>query len=283
MLKSPIETHIVPASVIPSRFSDYAVGVFENLPSRKSVKKAIKSGDLKVNKAPASTGLWIQPGMTITYEPEGDTKPAFELEVPVIYEDDFLAIVNKPAGILTSGNKFRTLENALNYNLYKSNQPSVLLMPRPVHRLDYGTSGLILIAKTPKARIMLGRMLEKREVDKRYHAIVHGEVIPEEERINSDIEGKPALSIYRLVKQSVSKRYSLLELSPETGRTHQLRIHCARSGFPIVGDQQYGLDYDPGKGLFLSATGLTFSHPITGELIAVKIELPGKFNRLLKI
>lgn len=283
MSNSPLETHIVPNTVTPSRFSDYAIGIFENLPSRKGVKKAIKAGCLKVNKAPASTGLWIQPGMIISYEPEGKTNPPFEIQIPIKYEDDYLAIVNKPAGLLTSGNKFRTLENSLAFNLSGSNQPSVPSYPKVIHRLDYGTSGLLIAAKDPKTRIILGNMLEAGKVEKKYHAVVHGEVNTEQGEIGLEIGGKAAFSTYQLVRQSRSKRYSLLELSPKTGRTHQLRIHCARSGFPIVGDQQYGLDYDPGKGLFLCATGLRFSHPITGELISAQIILPGKFGRLLNI
>lgn len=253
------------------------------MPSRKSVKKAIKSGSLKVDGAPATTGLWIQPGMVITFEPEGVLKPQLELKIPVLYDDDHLAVVYKPAGLLTSGNKFRTLENTLPFNLSKSHHHSVLLYPRPVHRLDYGTSGLIIIAKTPEARIKLGEMLKEHKISKTYKAVVHGEVRNCEGEITFPIEEKPAISTYRSLQNSKSKRYSLLELSPKTGRTHQLRIHCSKKGFPIVGDKNYGPGYDPGKGLFLCATGLEFIHPTYNTKVLIEIESPNKFSRLLNI
>lgn len=221
--------------------------------------------------------------MAINFESKVKKTKVFNLEIPVHYEDDYLAIVRKPAGIATNGNKFRTLENALPANLINSKIHPCLIRPQPVHRLDHGTSGLLLIAKTPQIRIALSKMLEKRVIRKKYHSVVHGEVDPPEGELLSDICQKTAHSHYRLIQKSPSRRYSLLELSSLTGRTHQLRIHCSRSGFPIVGDREYGVDYSPGKGLFLCATSLEFYHPIHNNLIQSTMDMPRKFYRLMSI
>lgn len=269
-----IERHTVPVGIEKERLSDYLVGIFSHLPSRKSVKKAIDNKQVLVNGNRASTGLWVQPGMQIELLPKVK-KPVYELNIPVVYEDEHLAIVNKPAGLATSGNDFKTLENTLSFNLKVVNG----FQPQPVHRLDRATSGLLIVAKSAKSRILLGEMLADRKVKKLYHAIVHGNIeIPH--KIDTPIDGKPATTVILDVMPTSKQQFKLLKLSPHTGRTHQLRIHCARSGFPIVGDTLYG-DHSIGKGLLLCATQLSFIHPINDTTIDVSIPLPRKFQKLL--
>jgi len=275
-----IEEHIVPENTPSSRFSDYAVGVFERLPSRKSVKKAIKSGALQINGEISNTGRWISPGMLITLIDTEAERKVYELEIEVIYEDDHLAIVNKPAGLTTSGNKFKTLENALPHNLKPSAFSDAYKRPRPVHRLDAQTSGLIIVAKTPVARVRLGDMLEEKCINKLYHAIVSGVVNSDSGKMEGSIEGKKAISHFSKLATNEDKQLSLLLLSPETGRTHQLRIHCSEAGFPILGDKLYGKKSS--KGLFLCATSLQFAHPVTQKTLDISIELPRKFRKLIE-
>lgn len=211
----------------------------------------------------------------------------FPLKLEVIFEDDYLAIINKPAGISVSGNQYKTIVNALGFNLKQSQQKDALNWPLPVHRLDNQTSGLLIIAKTIMARIELGKAFENKQIQKRYHAVVIGKT-PTSGSINHKVGEKEALSDYKTLQtvQSLKSGYlSLLELTPQTGRTHQLRIHCAKAlGTPILGDKIYGdsnliLKH---KGLFLCAVALDFVHPLTKEELKIEIATPYKFIKRLE-
>ncbi|QCK14880.1 RluA family pseudouridine synthase [Mangrovivirga cuniculi] len=270
-----IEEHYVEHYSPLLRLSDYVIGVFNDLPSRKSVKKAIKNNRVLIDNSVAGTGAWVKEGMKISLlKADEGTFKVFELDIPVVYEDDYLAVVNKPGGIPTSGNYFRTLENALPYNIKNTNN----YLPKPVHRLDSATCGLVIVAKNKRTRIDLGELLKSRKVKKVYHAVVTGEP-PESGMISSRIDNKPAETLFERISKSKDGRFSLIQLSPLTGRTHQLRIHCSDMGFPIVGDKLYN-GFDRGKGLFLCANRLEFNHPVTNELVNIKIDLPKKFTKL---
>lgn len=280
------ERHIVTDEFEGMRFQEYATAVLELIPARAGVKKAIKRGELIIDGKRASTGRFMKKGMVVELlEGEVPASRRFEVDLPILFEDEFLAIINKPAGIPVSGNSFKTVQNGLAGNVSLSSERDALPLPRPVHRLDALTSGILIIAKTTGARVALGRLFEERKVQKQYSAIVMGET-PDSGEISFPIEGKESYSTYRKVRSVPSLRsgtLTLLELSPHTGRTHQLRIHCAESGFPIAGDTIHG---DPEntllhKGLFLAATKITLPHPITGEEISVKIDIPNKFSRYL--
>ncbi|MDX1628699.1 MAG: RluA family pseudouridine synthase [Fulvivirga sp.] len=208
------------------------------------------------------------------------TIKSYQLDLEVFYEDNYLAVVHKPAGMITSGNQFKTLANALNYNLYPSEAPDRYTTPRPVHRLDRATSGLVVIAKTRKTGQLLGQMLEERKIEKTYMSVVLG-FVEKPGKINIPIDKKPAITHFQPIS-SKKQLYTLLKLSPLTGRTHQLRIHCAAHGFPIVGDQLYGRAGGPSKGLFLSATALKFKHPILNKPVEVSTDVPKKFKKLMK-
>lgn len=276
-------THIVPANISGIRLSDYAVGIFEKIPTRKGIKKAIKKGMIWIDGAPATTGKWVCTGQVIQLK-ELDRLPAkvYKLKLPVIYEDATLALIHKPAGIVTSGNQFRTLQNTLPYNLQPSSASDALLAPLPVHRLDYSTSGLLLIAKTTSARRVLGNQFEQKQIQKEYRAVVIGQA-PINGAIKIPIEQKIAHTLFQRLQtvSSLKNEYlSLLALQPTTGRTHQLRIHLSKIGFPILGDKLYGTEgmILKGKGLFLSAIGLQFTHPIQKELMRFTIAMPDKFS-----
>lgn len=201
----------------------------------------------------------------------------------VLFEDDYLAVVRKPAGILVSGNSFKTIAHALPQNL----KPSSLIdttLPQPVHRLDYATTGLLLIGKTSASIRALNVLFELKQVKKAYYAVTIGEM-EGEGTITTEIEGKASRSHYNLLKSISSKRFgqlNLLELIPETGRRHQLRKHMASIGNPILGDKEYGFEglILNGKGLYLHASSLDFVHPFTNKKINIEDELPDRFKKI---
>lgn len=257
------------------------------IPSRKGVKKAIKNGELRLNGEVVEGGRWLKEGDVITLI-DLNLKPPkeYQLKIEVVYEDEYFAIINKPAGINVSGNEYKTIQNTLNFNLKPSSQIDRLNWPLPVHRLDNQTSGLLIIAKTKTARVKFGQALEQKKIEKKYHAIVMGEIRGDGE-INFPIEEKESISHYKVINKIPSLQsgfLSLLELSPKTGRTHQLRIHCKSIGTPILGDKLYGNigEVLKHKGLFLAAVSLKFNHPITKEELSVLIPTPKKFLKRLE-
>ncbi len=285
-MKTIQATHLVPEAVERQRLSDYLCGIFPQLPSRKSVKKAIKSAAVYVDGKVGKTGDWVLPKQKIELI-DLDIRPTkiYEFKMQVVYEDEDMAVVHKPSGIAVSGNYFRTVENALLYNLQVSTKIDAFQKPRPVHRLDKPTSGLLLIAKTKQASIHFGKQFEEQKIKKRYQAIVIGQPNPSG-TIEFEIDGKPAVSDFeclRTVQSLKNGQLSLLNLFPKTGRTHQLRIHLSKLGFPILGDAQYGTKglILKHKGLFLAALSLDFLHPVSGLMQAIQIEPPYKFGALL--
>ena len=282
-----LETHTVPPNTNAIRLSDYAVGIFRIITTRKGIKKAIKKGCVWINDLPADTGRWVQSGQVIQLmEPERKLVKVFELHLDIIFEDEYIAVVNKPAGIVVSGNQYHTIQNALAFNLITSTAEDALPSPMPVHRLDHATSGLLLIAKTRKTRVLLGKQFEDKQIKKKYQAIAIGQ-LPPSGTIDLPIDGKVAHTRFKAnrVVQSLKNKYlTLVDLYPSTGRTHQLRIHLASSGWPILGDKLYGEEgmILKKKGLFLTAVGLSFLHPITQELLTIDKEAPAKFNLLLE-
>ncbi|MCH2225596.1 MAG: RluA family pseudouridine synthase [Crocinitomicaceae bacterium] len=276
--------HIVLDDQKDSRFVDYSIGLFPEVPTKNAVKKQLKKGALLLNGNIAKSGDWVQKGDRIDYqEVDGHIPKEYWLDVPVIYEDDHCVIVNKPSGIVVSGNLHRTLTNAL-IGKFSSNQVDAYKWVRPIHRLDAATSGLVLFAKTRIFHRYASDLFRNREVDKSYVAIVQGEWI-KEHIISMEVDGKEAVSVIaplRVVKSLRNKHLTLLKLIPKTGRTHQLRIHCANSGFPIVGDKVYGVEGEvmKHKGLFLCAYQLKFKS-LEEKLIHVEIPIPKKFDTLL--
>jgi len=249
------------------------------------MKKAIDKGWVRINEKTASTGDYLFGGETIelSFE-ETIERPVIELEVGVLFEDQFLAIVNKPAGIEVSGNRKWTLENALSFNLKSSSELDVLKYPEPIHRLDYPTSGALLIGKTNTAVIELNRMFAEREIAKTYMAITIGKM-PDSGIVDSEIDEKASKSEFKLLQTVTSERFgylNLVELSPKTGRRHQLRKHMAEIENPILGDREYGTEglILSGKGLYLHSVSLSFIHPFTKEKLTVEAPLPKKFVKI---
>ncbi len=282
-----IHSHTVLKVDAPIRLVDYVIGVFPQVMTKNAVKKSLKRKELLINSKRAESGVWIKEGDIIEYvDPQNRIPKEFPLDIEVVFSDDYILVVNKPSGLVVSGNQFRTLENALVNSIKLSSQEDALKWAKPAHRLDSATSGLVLLAKTATARRKLSSMFEEKAIEKKYRAIVQGK--PEELMIIKDsIEGKESESELILIESvnSVKSDFlSLIELSPKTGRTHQLRIHCKNIGHPIVGDKLYGEEGNimNHKGLFLTAVSLKFMHPILNEAMFIELEQPKKFDALLK-
>lgn len=266
---------------------EYATDIFKTyIPSKSGIKKAIKKGLIKVDNKSGLTATWIKPNQKIILHRENKPEKQYKLKLQIVFEDDFIAIINKPAGILVSGNKFKTIANALAFNLIKSKQPDALAKPTPVHRLDTPTSGLLLIAKTKTAQISLGNQFKENTIKKTYHALVLGK--PKSNKVIATPIGLKKAETYFEVLQTVSsvknKALSLLKVIPKTGRTHQIRIHLSSIGFPIYGDKLYcpPENLKKHKGLFLAATSISLLHPKTLEKKYFNIAVPPKFTSLLK-
>jgi len=280
-----LEKHIVPEGEYHIRLQEYAGTVFEKLQSRSAVKKCIAKKCILIDDEIAETSNWIKAGQLIELiAPDTNPKKVFQLQLEVLYEDDYFAAVNKPAGFPTNGNYYKTIENALPYNLKASSKVDALNFPKPVHRLDNPTSGILLVAKTKSAQINLHNQFEAKTIQKEYHAVLAGK-LSESGTINTDINTQKALTEYKTITQvqALQNGYlTLVQLFPKTGRTHQLRIHLSELGFPIVGDKLYApKNVMMHKGLFLAATNIKFQHPNTQETIIITAAIPNKFNSYL--
>jgi len=279
------ETHIVNKNVTPKRLQEYGVGVFQCISTKSALKKAIKKKMILVDGLIASTATFIVGGETIVYQHlrENENNTRLILKLDVVYEDEYLAVINKPAGILVSGNGFKTVANALAQNLKNSSVVDAV-SPQPCHRLDYATTGLLLVGKTSSAITKLNQLFEHKKIEKEYFAVTIGGMDPVGS-IHSNIDDKPAKSSFEVLESIVSERFSylnLVKLSPHTGRRHQLRKHLLSIGNPILGDPTYfltGLKLK-GKGLYLHAKSLRFQHPVTNEEMYIKSKLPKKFTKL---
>jgi len=281
-----LEQHTVPPDLQKIRLLDYALLIFKTIPSRSGMKKVIKSGSILVNGQPGHASNWVLEGQHITLvDLENKPPKPLHIKLEIIFEDEHLAIINKPAGIEISGNKYYTIQNALLTNIALSKEPDALKWARPVHRLDMPTSGLLLVAKTAEALMNLGQQFEKRKVQKKYMSIVAGKLSGSGE-INTSISNQKAQTQYNVISNCHSLKtqwLSLVELIPHTGRTHQLRIHMANHGYPIVGDRLYGNGpLLKGKGLFLASVTISFTHPQSNKPLEFSISQPNKFDSLLE-
>lgn len=232
------------------------------------------------------------------YVEEIDIKPE-NIPINIIYEDNDIIIVNKESGMVVhpgSGNFSGTLVNALMYYTNNLSDINGEVRPGVVHRIDKDTSGLIIIAKNDKAHINLSEQIKDRKVKKIYKALVRG-VIPEEvATINMPIgrskidrkkmavrsDGKEAITHIKVIKRY--DKYTLIEVKIDTGRTHQIRVHMAEIGYPVVGDEVYsnGKNDFGVHGQMLHSFSLGFKHPITGKELHFEAPLPEYFANIIK-
>ncbi len=237
---------------------------------------------------------------------------AEDIALDIVYEDDDLAVINKPAGMMvhagagaTDDARNRgTLVNALLHHFQELSEVSGEMRPGIVHRLDKETSGLIIVAKRDEIHRKLAVQFAKRQVKKTYLALVHGFMKQDKGTVTSSISrdavrrirmttrrsgGREAISHYKVVRRidSMYGKFTLLEVRIDTGRTHQIRVHLASLGHPVVGDTLYGAPNDiKGKNTkaislsrnFLHAMALEFQHPRTGDSVQLRRELPAELT-----
>jgi 23S rRNA pseudouridine1911/1915/1917 synthase len=250
------------------------------------IREVIRSEKCEVNGKIENKGKRVRAGDFIEIELEFDRETAMRAEkipLEILFEDQQLIAVNKPAGMLVHPShrqKRSTLLNALSFHL---NQGSKKVRPGLVHRLDRETSGVMLVAKDLKTHRSLSRQFQKKTVEKLYLAMVEGSIksaagvieapigrFAEEKRWGVKTDGNYAVTNYRVVGYAAD--VSLLELQPVTGRTNQLRIHCESIGHPIVGDvRRGGREFER---LCLHAWRLSFDHPATHERISLEAAPP---------
>jgi 23S rRNA pseudouridine1911/1915/1917 synthase len=294
--------------------------------SRARVQQLIAEQKVLVNDAAEKASLKLRGGERITVLGSAQRPPlraiAEEIPLDIIYEDDDLAIINKPAGMMvhagagaTDDQRNRgTLVNALLHHFANLSAVGGETRPGIVHRLDKETSGLIVVAKNDNAHRKLAAQFAQREVQKTYVALVHGWLKKDSGTISSSISrdrvrrirmttrqagGREAVSHYSVVRRIDSSfgKFTLIEVKIDTGRTHQIRVHMASLGHPVVGDTLYGapaeLKAGPGRGKraateplslprnFLHSAELALSHPRTSERLAFKTPLPAELQAFL--
>lgn len=277
-----IATHLIPDGIESMRIDRYLPGVWPQIPTRSSALKAGKRGLLLLDGQKVEPSRFIRGGQEIALLEDPQTiPPTFNFPIPILYEDEEMALIHKPPGLPVSGNRHKTVEHALPANLTPSTAPDALRWPRPVHRLDVRTQGVLVVAKTASAIAFLSKEFEERRVQKTYEAVVLG-ALEGEGTIDTPIEGRPSKSRYQALQTVKSLHVDALtwvRLWPETGRTHQLRIHLSQLGHPILGDDLH-THAGPilrGNGLFLAAVALAIRHP-DGQIIEAKIDTPQKFH-----
>jgi 23S rRNA pseudouridine1911/1915/1917 synthase len=278
--------------------------VHERLPqfSRSRIQEWIKAGRVRVNQSRQRASHLVRFGDAIDVEPAEPTPlraTAESIPLAVLYEDDDVVAVDKPAGMVVhagAGIHSGTLVNALVHRFAALSAVGGALRPGIVHRLDRFTSGVILVAKNDAAHQALAAQFSGRQVEKIYLALVHGSVKTETGRIERPIardpvrrtrmtarlkEGRAAWTEYRVLRRFA--KFTLLEARIGTGRTHQIRVHLSSTGHPVVGDTTYGAPakvegHAPLGRYFLHARRIRFHQPSTGEEISVEAPLPAELE-----
>jgi len=306
------------------RLDQFLVTQFPEI-SRVRVQQLIAEEKVKVNDAAAKASLRLRGGERITILGPADAPQlhAIPEEIPldIVYEDEDLAVVNKPAGMMvhagagaTEDARNRgTLVNALLHRFGNLSGLGGELRPGIVHRLDRGTSGLIVVAKNDVAHRRLAAQFAQRKAKKKYVALVHGWLKADAGTISSSISrdrvrrtrmstrnagGREAITHYHVRRRLDSRygKFSLLDVKIDTGRTHQIRVHLASLGHPVAGDTLYGAPKELGskvnkgedspvalKRNFLHAAALEFEHPRTGKALSFSCPLPQELDDLLTL
>ncbi|MDP2744853.1 MAG: RluA family pseudouridine synthase [Dehalococcoidia bacterium] len=268
--------------------------------TRSHVQRLIEQGCVMANGQVAKSGQKLRVGdeLSIVLPPPAPTGlEAESIPLTVVYEDADLLVVDKPAGMVVHpapGHPRGTLVNALLAHIPDLEGINGSLRPGIVHRLDKDTSGLIVVAKNGRAHEGLAAQFKKRTLKKQYLALVHGQLSPAEGAIEAPVgrdpahrqrmavveDGREARTGYRVVRSF--KKYSLLEVSPASGRTHQVRVHLSAIGHPVVGDRLYGGKISLLERQFLHASYLAFEHPISGKHLEFRSSLPADLEAVLE-
>lgn len=265
--------------------------------SRSTIQKMIEESYIKVNGKNVKSNYILKLNDLIniddSYKEEMDIEPE-KIKLDIVYEDEYLMVINKPSGMVVhpgNGNTNHTLVNALmGYTNSLSNNNGEI-RPGIVHRIDKDTSGLMLVAKTNKTHELLAEGFKNKSINREYLALVIGELKTDNGMIDAPIgrdkndrkkmtvtdeNSKRAVTHFKVIKRY--KGYTLIKLKLETGRTHQIRVHMKYIGYPVYNDPVYTNNKTTEFGQFLHSYLIDFIHPITGKLIHYECPLPKEFK-----
>jgi len=264
--------------------------------SGRKIQKLTRLKGIRLNSKPAFLQKKLKPSDTLQVlilEDKSDGIAPESGPVDILYEDEYLMVLNKPAGQLVHPAGRTTSGTLANYLAYHLQQRGIISTVRPLHRLDRDTSGCILFAKDAYSQFLLEQQLKTGLINRTYHALVQGSVNPPSGTIDAPIgphptlpnrrsiceQGDPAVTHYRTIRNFTNT--SLLELTLETGRTHQIRLHMTFINHPLIGDGMYGVRVPWMKRQALHAVSLSFHHLKDDREIVVHAPLPGDFVRTL--
>ena len=290
----------VPPERAAERLDYYLAKELPELFSRTKIKRLIEEGKIQLNARAAKPHTRVQGGdqISISFELESEDETRAEsIPLDIVFEDEELIVVNKPAGMVVhpgSGNPKGTLVNALLHHTKSLALMGDQVRPGIVHRLDKDTSGLLVVAKTDFAHRILADQFKRHQIDRRYWVVVKG-VVQHDEMRSEEPLGRSVLNRKRVVvrpdvgKLSITnlrvlkrfKKATLLEAKPETGRTHQIRVHLRTLGYPVLGDLVYGVASPFIRRQALHAKELGFTHPQTQEKLLFNSAVPADMAQLL--
>ncbi|EMF0261729.1 RluA family pseudouridine synthase [Enterococcus hirae] len=282
------------------RIDKVLTGLFNDY-SRSQIQLWLKDGAVSVNGQVVKANYKVKKNDEIVIavpEPETLSIEAEDIPLEIVYEDEAVAVVNKPQGMVvhpSAGHPNGTMVNALMYHVKDLSSINGVIRPGIVHRIDKDTSGLLMVAKNDLAHESLAKQLKDKTSLRKYVALVHGVIPHEKGTINAPIgrskvnrkmqavreDGKPAVTHFDVLERF--NDFTLVELTLETGRTHQIRVHMKYIGYPLAGDPVYGPSKTlKGNGQFLHAKLLGFTHPITGQEMVFEAPLPTIFEKTLE-
>lgn len=273
--------------------------------SRSFIQKIIKEGRVRVNGEPVKANYRVHTDDDVAFELPGAQEPDIEpqdIPLDILYEDSDVLVVNKPKGMVVhpaAGHYRDTLVNAVLFHCH-GNLSGINGVMRPgiVHRIDKDTTGSVIVCKNDAAHQSIAQQLKDHSIVRRYRAIVHGVIEEEEGCVDAPIgrdpsdrkkmavnprNGKNAVTHYRVLQRFSA--YTYIECRLETGRTHQIRVHMASIGHPLLGDSVYGprkCPFPSLEGQTLHAMILGFVHPVTGEYLETTAPLPDYFMKILE-
>lgn len=270
--------------------------------TRSAVKKLVDDGEITVNGNKVKAGRTLKIGEEISVNIPDPVKLDLDAEnipLDIIYQDKDIAIINKPQGMTVhagNGTHGSTLVNALLYHLDSLSGINGVIRPGIVHRIDKDTSGLLVVAKNDAAHLSLSEQIKNKTCHRIYLALLEGTVKQNDGIIDTFIgrsdknrtmmavkdSGRRAVTHFKVLKRY--KEFTFAEFKLETGRTHQIRVHCKYIGHPIVGDPVYGYEKQKFKlnGQLLHAWKLELTHPFTGERMSFEAPLPDYFQAVLQ-
>lgn len=280
------------------RLDNYLIDKLDS--SRSKIQKLIKNNSILVNDKNTKSSYLVKTGDIITItdvkEESSNIEPE-DIKLDIVYEDEYLLVVNKPSGMVVHpgcGNRNHTLVNALMHHSKLSNLDNI--RPGIVHRIDAYTSGLLMVAKDDKTHRELALELKSNKAKRKYLALVHGVIVEDTATIDAPIgrdtknrkkmcvtsvNSKDAITHIKVLERYIDTTF--IECTLETGRTHQIRVHLSYINHPIVNDSVYGhkKQINPTFGQMLHAYTLGFIHPITHEYLEFKAEPPKEFMEIL--